>query len=143
MIYSQDDNLMKTFLLILIIFTPPFIASGKIAFAQNITTGNSSAKSSVTTNVNGSGNVYTKIEVEANGEKKTLEASGPGNYKLEVGSSSSKSESKSSSSASTIKPSPWPKINRKSNDVASFMINEVQNLAKRIVRILQEFFIRP
>ncbi len=135
---------MKTFLLILIIFTPPFIASGKIAFAQNITTGQASAKSSVTTNVNGSGNVYTKIEVEANGEKKTLEATGPGSYKLEVNSSSNQSKSSASAIISPkTKASPTAKIENRNNITITSIAARVESFTKRIVRILQEFFIRP
>lgn len=87
-VHSQDDNLMKTFLLILMIFTLLIIASKKNVFAQNITTGNATAKSSVTTNINGSADVYTKIEVEANEDRKVLETSETGTHTLGAESNS-------------------------------------------------------
>lgn len=52
--------------------------------AQAIQTGNSSAQSSVQTNIQGNGSVSTHIEVSANGEKKVLDSNSPGTYKLEV-----------------------------------------------------------
>jgi len=58
----------------------------KIVFSQSITTGDASAKSTVVNEVSGNSNVYTKIEVEANGEKKILETTEPGEHTLEVSS---------------------------------------------------------
>lgn len=49
-----------------------------------IITGDSYSKSTVINEVEGEGNVYTRIEVEANGEKKILESSQAGKYELEV-----------------------------------------------------------
>lgn len=57
-----------------------------ILLTTTITTGNSFSKSSVINEVSGEGDVYTKIEVEANGEKKILESKDPGTYTVEVGS---------------------------------------------------------
>jgi hypothetical protein len=67
-------------------------------YAQ-IQTGNANAQSSVETNIQGSGNVSTHIEVEANGEKKTLDANSPGTYTLGVQSNTN----------STQNPTPVPK----------------------------------
>jgi len=64
----------------------------KIAFSQSITTGDASAKSTVVNEVSGNSNVYTKIEVEANGEKKILETTEPGEHTLEISSGLNASE---------------------------------------------------
>lgn len=55
-------------------------------FAQEVQTGNARAETKVETNVSG-GSTYTKIEIEANGEKKVLETTEQGVHKLEVNSS--------------------------------------------------------
>jgi hypothetical protein len=53
-------------------------------FYAQINTGNTAAQSTVQTDIQGSGNVSTHIEVQANGEKKTLDANSPGTYSLSV-----------------------------------------------------------
>jgi len=55
-----------------------------IYYAQNIQTGNARAQSAVVNTVEGDSSVVTHIEVEANGEKKTLDANSPGTYSLSV-----------------------------------------------------------
>jgi|SRR3990167_2017946 len=82
MIYSQNMRLALTVLMIFL------IASTIKSYAESITTGDATAKSSVTNTVQG-GNVETHIEVEANGEKKVLDTTEPGTHKLEVGNSAS------------------------------------------------------
>jgi hypothetical protein len=62
--------------MIMIINTPTYYAQ--------VQTGNSNAQSSVQTDIQGSGNVTTHIEVEANGQKKTLDANSPGTYSLSI-----------------------------------------------------------
>lgn len=57
-----------------------------------ITTGDSYSKTTVKTQVEGEGSVYTKIETEVNGQKKVLESSKEGEYTVEL-----KSEGASSS----------------------------------------------
>jgi len=69
-----------------------------IILAATITTGDSYSKSTVTNEVNG-GSVYTKIEVEVNGEKKVLESNEPGEHSLELKSEGSSSQVESSSSS--------------------------------------------
>jgi hypothetical protein len=69
------------------------------AYAQ-IQTGNASAQTSVQTNVEGSSNVSTHIEVQANGEKKVLDTNSPGTYSLSVQSNDDNSQ--------TITPTPTP-----------------------------------
>ena len=71
--------------LLICIFAYCFILVGKVS-AQNIQTGNSNDSSTVETNIEGSGNVQTHIEVNANGDKKVLDTTGPGKYKVEVNS---------------------------------------------------------
>jgi hypothetical protein len=62
------------------------VFSKKIS-AQQVTVDNISARSEVYTEVQGNSNVQTHIEVEVNGEKKTLSASGSGRYEVEISSS--------------------------------------------------------
>src|SRR3989338_2339256 len=85
--------------LILPIFPALILSLPQDQFAETITTGNASAQSSVRNEVNG-GDVYTKIEVEANGEKKVLETNEPGTHSLEV-KSDANSNTEASSSVST------------------------------------------
>jgi hypothetical protein len=54
------------------------------AYYAQVQTGNANAQSSVQTDIQGGGNVSTHIEVQANGEKKTLDANSPGTYSLSV-----------------------------------------------------------
>lgn len=62
--------------------------------SAEVTNGNSAARSSVQTEIQGSGNVQTHIETTANGVTKTLDATGPGTYKVEVKSNGSSTSSK-------------------------------------------------
>lgn len=102
--------------------------------AQNIQTGNVSARSEVQTSVNGNGNVTTDITVEANGEKKELKATGAGIYKLEVRSPSSKSVQRSL-------PTPSPSIaNKKEDNVRSSFILRIENLRKEIFKFFRSWF---
>ncbi len=90
--------------LLICVFVYCFMLAGKVS-AQNIQTGNSNASSTVETNVEGSGNVQTHIEVNANGEKKVLDTTGPGTYKVEVNSNSNYKTSSSETSTSSAKTS--------------------------------------
>src|SRR3989344_4737840 len=69
-----------------------------ILLTTTIITGDSYSKSTVTNEVGGEGSVYTRIEVEANGEKKILESSQAGTHQVEVRSSGS-----SGTSEATVK----------------------------------------
>lgn len=75
---------MNKFILPAILIASIMIPS--VCYGQSIQTGNASAKSTVETDVQGSGNVHTVIQVEANGEKKTLDTTEPGTHTLEVNS---------------------------------------------------------
>ncbi len=127
-----------------------FLVLGLIAhntsFAQNIQTGNSSATSTVETNVQGNGNVQTHIETSANGVTKTLDATGSGTYKVEVHSngnnapqnpnnpifSPSSYPSPTASATPTVKPDIKNKIQEK-----SFTAN-----ISKFVEIISSFFKR-
>jgi hypothetical protein len=85
---------MKKF--VLFFFLIVILESSSICYGQTIQTGNASANSTVINNVSG-GSVYTKIEVTANGEKKTLETTEQGTHSLEI--NSNKNIIKASSSA--------------------------------------------
>jgi hypothetical protein len=98
----------------------------KKTFAQQIITGNVSAKSEVHTQVEGNSNVQTNIEVEVNGEKKILSATGSGDYKVEINSSSSNFITPKISMAPVVKVN-IPKIKQHKPPVLKFK-NIFQNL---------------
>lgn len=99
----------------------------KPVFAESVTTGNASAKSTVETKIEGTGSVTTRIEVTANGEKKVLDANKPGNYSVSVESNSNtKTSVNSSSSASSSTPS--AEIKDKAEDKLSFIPNLLKNI---------------
>lgn len=107
-----------------------FLITPKV-LAENITTGNASAKSEVRTEVSGDSKVYTKIEVEANGEKKTLETNEPGTHTLEV-KSDANSNMEASSSVST----------EESTDEAEFKETKSAsgNIVQKIFQTISELF---
>ena len=102
-------------------------------FAETITTGNASAQSSVRNEVNG-GDVYTKIEVEANGEKKVLETNEPGTHSLEV-KSDANSNAEASLSVSTEEATEEAKIKKETESSEG---NIVQKIFKSISSFLQK-----
>lgn len=106
----------KMFLLIFL-----FLIFAPFANAQNITTGNASAQSTVETKIEGTGNFKTRIEIQANDKKEVLEASNPGTYKLEV---------KSDESTSTQVSTPNPVLKEEKPD----------NFAKRIQIFVNKIF---
>ena len=100
-------------------------------FAETITTGNASAQSSVRNEVNG-GDVYTKIELEANGEKKVLETNEPGTHSLEV-KSDANSNTEASSSVSTEESTEEAKIKKETKSSAG-------NIVQKIFKSISNFF---
>ena len=102
-------------------------------FAETITTGNASAQSSVRNEVNG-GDVYTKIELEANGEKKVLETNEPGTHSLEV-KSDANSNAEASLSVSTEESTEEAKIKKETESSEG---NIVQKIFKSISSFLQK-----
>ena len=91
-------------------------------YAQNAQTGNATTQSIVETNIQGDGSVSTHIEVEANGEKKVLNANSAGNYKLDIESNNnSATVSASSSTSSTF--SKKPNANEKPKIKTTLFIN--------------------
>ena len=106
----------------------------KPVFAESITTGNATAKSSVETKIEGSSSVTTHIEVEANGEKKVLDANEPGSYSVSVESNSNSDVSPSST------PSGTPYIeNNNRGEKSSFISTLVENIRNFFKRILDFF----
>lgn len=122
------------------------LLSPRYSFAQNIQTGNSSATSTVETNIQGNGNVKTHIETSANGVTKTLDATGSGIYKVEVRSNGNNAPQNSNnpvfspssfraptaSATPTVKPDIKNKIQEK-----SFAAN-----ISKFVEIISSFFKR-
>ncbi len=105
---------MKKTLLILFL---AFICFPVVANAQVIQTGDAKAEVKVETNVSG-GDAYTKIEVEANGEKKVLETTEQGVHSLEVKSNKEAIiEIPSVSLSATLTPTIQVKNNIKRNDI--------------------------
>jgi len=100
-------------------------------FAETITTGNANAQSSVRNEVNG-GDVYTKIEVEANGEKKVLETNEQGTHSLEV-KSGANSNTEASSSVSTEESTEEAKIKKETKSSAG-------NIVQKIFKSISNFF---
>lgn len=121
------------FILLFFIFAPQ-------VFAQDIITGNASAKSTVETNIEG-GSVKTHIEVEANGEKKVFDSDKSGTYKVEVKSNGSSSDVQTSidnsstvSSNTTIPPT--EKIREKINEAK----NKQESIGSFIRSIIKNIF---
>lgn len=125
---------MKKFLPLFLIF---FFTSPKV-FAQDIVTGDASAKSTVINEVSGDANVYTKIEVTANGEKKVLETTEAGEHTLEVSS-----DSKASADAEVIieedTDKSWNDKNKDEKDTEATGFNPA-NIVKEIFEGLADFF---
>ncbi len=102
----------KTFIFLTTILL--FLVSSKKIFAE-IIQGNSSAESRVETNVQGNGQVYTRIEVDQNGVKKVVESDKPGKIEVKVENNSSsvkidgvEQEPNSSKNSNEEKVSPSP-----------------------------------
>jgi hypothetical protein len=74
-----------------------------------VQTGNANAGSSVQTDIQGNGSVSTHIEVQANGEKKTLDANSPGTYSLSVQSNDNGNPTTTPTPTIIIEPSSSPK----------------------------------
>ncbi len=125
------------FILLFFVFAPQ-------VFAENITTGNASAQSTVDTTVDG-GSVTTHIEVEANGQKKVLDSDKPGNYKVEVKSNGSTSTAQTSTdNGSTVSAnptaSPTGKIEeakKKQDSIGSFVKNIIKNIFDSLKNIFR------
>lgn len=127
-------------LFIIFVLSVLLISFHKKTFAENLTTGNASAKSEVNIEVNGNGEVSANIKVQANGEKKELNITTPGNYKLEVTSSASESESPKLSFP-TISLSPQP-ISTSSNKITQnkdlSLLERFQSIMNKIISVLSD-----
>lgn len=128
---------MKKYLLLGILF----IATIKLTpvFAQNIQTGNANANSTVINNIEGNGSVSTHIEVNANGETKTLDASAPGSYTLSV---QSKNNQNFTPSVSPFPTSPKEEAPQQKKEVhkPTGVINLIANLTMSIENFIKRVF---
>ena len=136
---------MKKTLPYLFIFLLASIVSVRFSYAQNIQTGNSDAKATVETNIEGNGNVQTHIETSANGVKKVLDTNGPGTYKVEVksdgeNSSSSPSPAVSASASSTASATPTTVERKASGHNFSSVLNFVNDFKKSIEDLFNRLF---
>ncbi|GEM_PF-4625127 len=109
-----------------------------VVLSTTIITGDSYSKSTVTNEVNG-GNVYTRIEVEANGEKKVLESSEAGKYEVEVKSSGSKTSGVSIKSTISATSSATSSVSGKTSGNIKTR-NILGNILDNIMKILSKIF---
>lgn len=133
-----------------IVFSSLFFAlcllSSRYSFSQNIQTGNSSATSTVETNVQGNGNVQTHIETSANGVTKTLDATGSGTYKVEVKSNGNNAPQNSNSPV--FSPSSYPTPTASATPTVKPDIkNKIQEKSftanvSKLIEIISSFFKR-
>lgn len=99
---------MKYKELFLIIAIASLLSTAPLSYAD-IIQGDASSSTSVTTNIQGSGEVHTYIQSTVNGQTKTLESNKPGTYTLNNNSSGSASSSKSTEHiAISTNPTPTP-----------------------------------
>lgn len=107
-------------------------------YAQEIQTGNASAKSSVETNIEGNGNVETHIEIQANGEKKVIDSNKPGKIEVTLGSKNNSIETeKDSSPAANIKKEIKNINNQKIT--SDKLLNDIANFFKKIFKFFDLF----
>lgn len=100
-----------------------------VLLAATITTGNAYSKSTVVNKVEGQ-EVYTRIEVEANGEKKILESNQSGKHEVEVKSSGS------SSAQATVKST----IIATSSSENTSINTKIRSLLGSIVKMISKIF---
>lgn len=124
--------ILTTFFLIL------FNLSMSDTYAQNIITGNATAKSRVETTIEGGGNVSTNIEVSVNGKKKSLDASKSGTYILEVSSSDKESTSSSSPSANSYTPKPKTTNGKQAESIIGALERILNELLKSIDKLFSK-----
>ena len=94
---------------------------------NTITTGKAYTKSEVVTNIEGEGNVYTRIESEVNGHRQVLEASEPGSYKLEMGEP-------------IISEEPEKEIAWQSQNTFHALVNQIEQLIQKLIRNISRLF---
>ncbi|AKM79520.1 MAG: hypothetical protein UX85_C0005G0073 [Candidatus Beckwithbacteria bacterium GW2011_GWB1_47_15] len=109
----------------------PFLFS--LGLLAAVTTGDSYSKTEVTTQIEGEGQVYTRIEQEVNGEKQVLEANEPGTYKLEFGSPPQEMVVEASDSAEADQ-IPEPETVRQKTK--SFLLRILQSIKSLLDKIL-------
>jgi predicted RNA-binding protein with RPS1 domain len=115
----------------IMILTPPYYTQ--------LQTGNASAQSSVQTDIQGSGNVSTHIEVEANGQKKVLDANSPGTYNLSIQSNNNGDAKPTVSSIASRESELKPKIAKKSEIKPIFLSIFVKDIEDFINKIFSNF----
>lgn len=91
---------------------------------NTITTGKAYTKSEVITNIQGEGNVYTRIESEVNGQRQVLEASEPGSYKLEMGEPIISEEPEKTYNPAAVKT----------------LVNQIEQLIQKLIRNISRLF---
>lgn len=107
------------------------------AFAQEIQTGNQSAETKITNNVNG-GSVTTHIETTVNGQTTTVDSNEPGKIEVEnnngnvkINKTAQEEPSVSPSNTASATPKILPKKTELKNIISSFF-EEISRFFKRI-----------
>lgn len=115
------------------------MAFGIIAYLvlTTISTGNAYSESTVINEIEGDGKVYTRIEVEANGERKILEATGAGRYELEVKKDSGSAGAVVQSEVSTAPESSETKSIPEGN---SSLGTKIKNFVDDILKMVSKIF---
>jgi len=117
-------------------------------YAQVIQTGNANAQSSVQTDIQGDGSVTTHIEVNANGDKKVLDANSPGTYSLQIQSNSNNSNANHQTITPTVSLSQEPNSTSASSTIIekkpgihklSFLSNLENNIQNFFHKIFSTF----
>lgn len=101
-----------------------------VVLSTTITTGDSYSKSTVINEVEGKGSVYTRIEVEANGEKEVLESSQSGKYEVEVKSSGS-----SGTSGATVK----SRVSTTAESTPASQVSDRASISEKIRNVMENF----
>jgi len=139
----------KRFCILIIAF---YLLFPTASYAQDIQTGNSSAQSTVTNTVNGSGGCSTHIEVIVNGEKKVLDSTDCGTHSLNVSSNSNFQSPTPSASVFipqkpiiSLSPSPTSSVTpiikpeeKKEMSKPSFISNVIKTFSDFFKRVLRD-----
>ncbi len=119
----------------ILLLLPFFFFTKSPVYAQNITTGNASAKSYVKTEIEGSSNVATHIETTANGKTEVIDSNINGEIEVNNNNGNvtiNKSSQASTSPTLTSTPSPRTKSTEHKKTFILNFLERISNFFKRI-----------
>jgi len=126
---------MKKAGLFTLLFLSFFFFTKSPVYAENITTGNASAKSYVKTETEGSSNVSTHIETTANGKTEVIDSNESGEIEVKNNNGNvtvKKTPQASISSILTLTPSATTKSTEHKKTFISNFLEIISNIFKRI-----------